>query len=411
VETTRFGISCRYSTNNTTIGTLTSGSPATVDLAANIPFHSGSVFCGSGATTLTGSYKLTSPSSLFVDGNLDPEPSTFLTAPTGTIATPTLKAESEGHISLDHPIAKLQCNWSFEGTVKSHGEENNVKVPLSGLSTTGCTEDWHATTVTSGELEIDWSSGYSGTVVWTGGTVDMTRLGTIFRYKAENMHLGTLIGGSPAKLNISGKMAFHSGSPLCGEEAYSLTGSLKVTSPSALFVDGDPGPEPARALTSPTGSVSTSSIYAQSESALVLDSPVAKIECNVNFGGYSEESGEGLPAFEIMTSLGFSECSNEWHGKTYSGGRLEIDWTSGYNGTVKWTGGTFELTRLGLVCRYATDHTDIGTITGGSPGTLHINAAIPFHSGSIGCPNGTGATTMTGSFKLTSPSSLYVDDN
>ena len=67
VEATRFGISCRYVTNNTTVGTATGGSPATMHISASIPFHSGSIFCGSGATSWTGSYKVTSPSPLYVD--------------------------------------------------------------------------------------------------------------------------------------------------------------------------------------------------------------------------------------------------------------------------------------------------------------------------------------------------------
>ena len=67
VEATRFGITCRYATNNTTLGTLTGGSPATLDLSANIPFHSGSIFCGSGPTSLTGTYLVDKPNPLYLD--------------------------------------------------------------------------------------------------------------------------------------------------------------------------------------------------------------------------------------------------------------------------------------------------------------------------------------------------------
>jgi hypothetical protein len=412
VETTRFGITCRYATSNTTVGTLTGGSSATIDIVASIPFHSGSVFCGAGATSWTGSYKLTSPTALYVDGDLDPEPGTTLTSPTGTVATPTIKAESEGHVSLDHPVAKIQCQWVVEGTVKSHGSGAKAKVPLSSLSTTGCTESWHATTVSAGELEIEGTSVYSGTVTWTGGTVEMTRSGLTCRYKAENMHFGTIEGGTPATISIKGNLPFHSGSPLCGEESYSLTGSLKLSSPGSLFIDGkDSGPPPAQYLTSPTGSVATSTIKAQSEGRVVFDNPVAVNECKVTIEGISEKSKEGKAGSVVLTSLAFSECANGWDAKNYAGGRLEIEWTSGYNGTVSWTGATFELTQpaFGLVCRYSTNNTHIGTITGGSPATVHINAAIPFHSGSVGCPNGTDNTRTTGSLQLTSPTSLFID--
>lgn len=61
-------ITCRYVTSNTQIGTITAGAPATLDVNANIPTHTGhSPFCGIGATAWTGSYNISSPSSLFFD--------------------------------------------------------------------------------------------------------------------------------------------------------------------------------------------------------------------------------------------------------------------------------------------------------------------------------------------------------
>jgi hypothetical protein len=65
----------------------------------------------------------------------------------------------------------------------------------------------------------------------------MTRSGTTCRYKSENTAIGTLTGGTPATIDIEGKLLPDGGSPLCGEELYPLTGSFKVTSPSSLFVD------------------------------------------------------------------------------------------------------------------------------------------------------------------------------
>ena len=70
IEATRFGITCRYSAGSgTKVGSLTGGNPATLDISASLPFHSGSIFCGEGATAWTGSYKMTTPSSLYVDNN------------------------------------------------------------------------------------------------------------------------------------------------------------------------------------------------------------------------------------------------------------------------------------------------------------------------------------------------------
>jgi hypothetical protein len=55
---------CVFTTNETTIGTLTGGAGATLDIeSAAIPRTGGSFFCGSSGTW-TGSYKVTSPSSI-----------------------------------------------------------------------------------------------------------------------------------------------------------------------------------------------------------------------------------------------------------------------------------------------------------------------------------------------------------
>lgn len=236
VDNTRFGVTCVYETKNTSIGTLTGGNPATLQIAASIPLNTAesSPLCGTGNAKWEGNYQFTT--ALYIASGGESEPTTTLTSPTGTAATPTIKAASEGHVALDHPIAKIQCEWAFEGTVNKDGA-GGAKIPLSSLSTSGCTESWHATTVAAGELDIDLTSGYNGVVTWTGGTVEMTRLGTICRYRTENTKLGTLTGGSPATIHLEVNLPFHSGNALCGTEAYPLTGSLKVTSPGSLYVD------------------------------------------------------------------------------------------------------------------------------------------------------------------------------
>lgn len=57
IDTTRLGVTCVYQTNNTPIGTVTGGSPATGQIAASIPINSGesSGLCGTGNAKLEGS--------------------------------------------------------------------------------------------------------------------------------------------------------------------------------------------------------------------------------------------------------------------------------------------------------------------------------------------------------------------
>ena len=58
---------CIFTTSSTDIGTLTGGTPATLDIASSaIPRTGHSVFCG-GSGTWTGSYKVTTPGNLTVD--------------------------------------------------------------------------------------------------------------------------------------------------------------------------------------------------------------------------------------------------------------------------------------------------------------------------------------------------------
>jgi hypothetical protein len=58
---------CVFESNNTEVGTFTSGTPAVIDISsAAIPRTGGSFFCGS-TGTWTGSYTVTTPGTLIVD--------------------------------------------------------------------------------------------------------------------------------------------------------------------------------------------------------------------------------------------------------------------------------------------------------------------------------------------------------
>jgi hypothetical protein len=158
---------------------------------------------------------------------------TTLTSPTGTVATPTIKAESEGKVVLD--ALGFECNMALEGTVESHGSEKPAVVPLSSLVQSNC-GTWKGFTGTPGKFEIAWTSGYNGTVTWSGGSIEWTPFPQLFCRYTPVGHFGTITGGSPAVIHINAPLAYVSGSAICGEQRQ-LTGTLKVTSPSSLYVD------------------------------------------------------------------------------------------------------------------------------------------------------------------------------
>lgn len=147
-------------------------------------------------------------------------------------------------------------------------------------------------------------------------------------------------------------------------------------------------------------------IHAVNESTHVtLDPPsLPAIECNSTVqGSVAVDAGTS----GSISTLSFTGCTSSWHVTTVSGGELEIEATGGYNGVVYSKGATVEATRFGVTCRYATANTtEVGIFTGGDPGTMHITADIPFHSGSGLC--GTDPTAWEGDYVTTGE--LYVDN-
>jgi hypothetical protein len=404
ITATRYGVSCIYETSATDIGTITGGTPATLHLVANIPRVGGSFACGGSTAQLTGSYKVTSPSALLIDNSAVSVGGTIITSPTGTVATPTIKAESEGHVTLHNSILDLSCQSTLEGKIENHGEEASASGNLTGLSFTNCTEGPTVVIRSLGELSVDWTNGYNGTVTSTGATIIASIEGEICSYKTEQTHIGTITGGTPATMHLEASIPRHGGSVLCGESPAKLTGSYKVTTPTALFVDKYIA---GTRITSPTGTVATPTINAQSEGHAKIHNSIVNIECTSNLEGKIENDGEFVSASGALSALSFTGCTNEWVVDVVSKGTLTVNWTSGYNGTVLSNGMTITATHAGLSCSYKTAETQIGTITGGAPATIHLAGVLQRHSGSFLC--GGATSPLTGSLEVKSPSSLYVD--
>jgi hypothetical protein len=159
-------------------------------------------------------------------------------------------------------------------------------------------------------------------------------------------------------------------------------------------------------IEAPEGTIYTGPVAAEAEGHVVLDNPIAKIECASTVEGEIESHGEGVPAKGNLSTLTFTGCTDSWHVTVVTAGSLSIEHTSGSDGDLFSTGATVEATRFGITCRYATNNTTVGTVTGGAPATLDISASIPFHSGSVFC--GSGGTAWTGSYEVTNLAELQV---
>lgn len=164
----------------------------------------------------------------------------------------------------------------------------------------------------------------------------------------------------------------------------------------------------ATTVTSPTGTSYTGELKGETVGHAVLELPIAKLECSVAIEGLIESHGSGTTAKGTGTGFTIGPCTNSWHKTTITSGIVEAHWTSGYNGTITSSGATIVSTRLGVTCTFATNSTDIGTVTGGSPATLHLAAQIPIHSGSSALC-GTGTLKLSGTGKATSPATVYLD--
>ena len=170
----------------------------------------------------------------------------------------------------------------------------------------------------------------------------------------------------------------------------------------------------ATTLTSPTGTTYTGKIVSVNEGHTTLHAANGiSVSCPGEVSGSVEQHGTGVTVKGKNTALTFGTallpCTNSDVVHVSALGELEIHNVSGgYNGTLTSTGTTVNVTdNTGVSCGFLTKETDVGTLTAGTPATLHIaSAKIPRHSGSILC----GATgTWTGSYKVTTPGSLFVD--
>lgn len=143
---------------------------------------------------------------------------------------------------------------------------------------------------------------------------------------------------------------------------------------------------------------------------MLTHNEVADIECNSTAEGKIESHGSGVTAKGNLSALSFSSCTGGWAVTVLNKGSLEFHTTStsGHGtATLTWNGAKLRWCFFGcnfVECVYETNNTDIGTVTGGNPATLHLSAAIPFVEGDPICGEEqtfwTGAYTTTGTLKF-----------
>lgn len=169
-------------------------------------------------------------------------------------------------------------------------------------------------------------------------------------------------------------------------------------------------------LTSPTGTVYTSTITAESEgTATELHGSFITVSCKKSHvEGKVEQHGSGVTAKGNISTLSFSECN--FPVKVLKAGSLEVHAIScnvnnECTGTVTSSEAEVTIETSIANCLFTTKATDVGTLTPtndtGGHATLDINSAgIPRTGHSIFCGS---AGTWTGSYTVTTPSTLWIN--
>jgi hypothetical protein len=426
LTTELFGTHCIFSTNNTSLGTITGSATtkgnATLDIEATIPRTSGTsgVFCGSTAQW-TGAYKFTSPGTLNIDDEPPPPESAVLTDGSGTQLKTgtTITGESESNIVLDSLIGELKCEAShLSGKTSNDGAYGvNVNVNVEAFTWSKCNAS--LSVLANGTLSILGSGGSNGTLTSTGTELTVVSGGLHCIFKTSATKLGTITGSSTTKgnatLDIEATIPRTGGSSgaLCGATAQ-WTGSYKFTNPSTLNIDNEVAIGSTALTDASKNQLKTGTpVTAVNEGKTTLHPPFGSVSCEEShFGGKTTNDGATGTSVNIgLESLTWSKCNAT--ATVLKRGTLSITSTSGNNGTLRSSGTELTIEFFGTHCIFSTSNTILGTITGsattGSNATLDISATITRSGGSSGAFCGASAA-WTGAYKFTAPSStLNID--
>ena len=176
------------------------------------------------------------------------------------------------------------------------------------------------------------------------------------------------------------------------------------------------GTAAASTATSPKGTVYTGIYTAEVQGSVKLDGTFVTVQCNQSvIEGKVEKHGSGIPTGGKISTMDFSECN--YPVTVLKSGSLEAHQTGSKefdaDGTVTSTGLELTIHTSVGTCTFTTNNTDVGTgsltssdTTGGNA-TLDIaTSKIPRTGGSFLCGS---SGTLTGSYKVVTPSTLYID--
>jgi len=198
--------------------------------------------------------------------------------------------------------------------------------------------------------------------------------------------------------------------------AVTLVALVGVGSASATVLCKKPGEGTTTGTKCPTGQAYEAGTKFDAfletlEEPMILKTQYLELQCpqSTVAGATSNEGGESLAVTIPLEFVTTAKCACAFLAMQ-SAGTLTIDWIEGtHDGTVTSSGTVFTTRCKGSLgeqhCLYGTEKTDLGTLKGGEPAILEINATLSRKATDPSCP-----LTMTweGNYTVLGPESLYV---
>jgi hypothetical protein len=154
-------------------------------------------------------------------------------------------------------------------------------------------------------------------------------------------------------------------------------------------------------------------INASLEGSFIVSNTSGSVEntcTEVSNNGSTTNAGSAtITVIWTITSWSISNCAQTTV-VTLAHTTIELHWIPGRNARLTVRGFRFHMILFGVKCAYGFGEggVELGTLTGGNPATMDVNAVIPKVEGSFLCP---GDLRLESNFKITSPVPLYVSES
>lgn len=343
-----------------------------------------------------------------------------LTDGSGTAVT-SFHAQQTSAISMTGSLT-ITCQKSTMGGDITTNDVNEAEGPITSLTFEECGNTF--TVVKKGNLKLTAEGSNTATVRWSDA--EMTVLlhsflvGTVhctYATPGTGTDIGTFTGsghsGTTAKIDLSVSMQVDASTSdaTCGEHS-TWEGGYEFASPDPMTFNFA-----GTTVTSPKGTKlgTGTEIKAESEGAVEFAGTIT-FSCQkaTMEGKISSAGGENATVSAELSKQTFTECGNHTV-EVKKPGSLEVHSLENSDGTLTSTGAEITVLTHGIFlgtrhCIYTTEKTDLGTLTGstttGNTATLDVGPVATSQSATdANC----GSAEWGGSYKVTTPDSLYVD--